>query len=116
MSKRKIQELLLSIGFSPNLSGFEYLTDAIEMVVEDKASLKGITKFIYPTIATLHFVSEKSVERSIRYSIEEAANTRGALMEERLKLPVNMRTCRYTNSEFIAAAALAVSLEAENES
>ena len=116
MRKQKIQKLLLEMGFSPNLSGFEYLTDAIEMVVENNASLKGITTLIYPAIAKKNFVSDKSVERAIRYSIENAANTRGTLMEERLKLPVNMRTCRYTNGEFIAAAALSVSLEEENES
>lgn len=87
--KKEIQNALLGHGIKPQLLGFQYLTDAVQLVVTDKAYKYNVHKLLYPEIAKNQNTTVCSVERAIRHAIHNA------------KLP-------YTNLHFIALVALDV--------
>jgi len=68
----EITDALLSCGVMPNLRGYRLLRSAVKLVIEDRDTLHGITKILYPDLAKLHNTSAKSVERSIRNAIDAA--------------------------------------------
>ena len=68
----EITDALLSCGIMPNLRGYRLLRSAVKLVIEDRESLNGITKILYPDLAKIHNTSAKSVERSMRNAIEAA--------------------------------------------
>ena len=47
----EIQELLLDIGLSPSLIGFQYITYAEQLALMDEAYLRHVTKLLYIDIA-----------------------------------------------------------------
>jgi len=97
-----LTEYLLTSGFSPNHNGFTYIREALELIREDHAYLKAMTKpgGLYNTIAEKYDSTLSRVERGIRFAIAEAAKTRvfrerfGGYIEH-LPLPPN-------NSVFLA--------------
>lgn len=66
----RITEVLNSFGISPSIMGFHYIRTAIEMAVDNRELLIGITKGIYPDIAKKYNTSGSKVERAIRHAIE----------------------------------------------
>jgi len=66
----KIEKLLLEKDFKPNLKGFDYIVEAIELIQQDKEYLRSITKKLYPTIANNHNDTVSRVERAIRHAIQ----------------------------------------------
>lgn len=68
--KLKIITHLDKHGFRHSLIGFEYIIRAIELTLESKSNLIGITKFLYPNLAKEFNSTPQRVERAIRRSIE----------------------------------------------
>ena len=65
-----IISLLAQIGMSPNINGYQYLREAVNLVTADASLLRGITNKLYPMLAEAFASTPSRVERSIRHAIE----------------------------------------------
>ena len=74
----EITNIIHEIGVPAHIKGYQYLRDAIVMVVEDMDLLGAVTKELYPAIAKRNNTTPSRVERAIRHAIEVAWN-RGRL-------------------------------------
>lgn len=99
----KISSILNKLGVSPSIKGYYYVRTAIEMVVNDKESLIGITKRMYPEIGKEYSSSASKVERGIRHAIESAWK-KGASNVFRDLTGFNFEE-KPTNCQFIAGVA-----------
>lgn len=64
-----MDQLLLEMGLSPKLLGYDYISYAMKLIGEDPHYLRAITKRLYVDIAQYYGVSPYSVERDIRHAI-----------------------------------------------
>ncbi|HWQ59312.1 MAG TPA: sporulation initiation factor Spo0A C-terminal domain-containing protein [Clostridia bacterium] len=67
-----ITRYLFAMGVCAHHDGFKYMRDAVALYLDSRNRSLGITTGIYPEIARRYGISEKIVERSIRYAIEMA--------------------------------------------
>lgn len=97
--------LLKTLGAPASLLGYQYIKDAVEMVMEDRSLLRGaVTKRLYPGIAKMNGTTSTRVERAIRHAIGSCWD-RG---DQKLQLKmfgysVDPNRGTPTNTEFIAA-------------
>lgn len=68
----QITSLLLTIGIPAHIKGYQYLREAILMVVENHDIINRITKELYPSVAHKFDTSASKVERAMRHAIEVA--------------------------------------------
>ena len=68
---QKIRKLLKKLQITPNLSGYYYLMDAIEMVYKDKEEYINATIELYNDIAKKHNQKMSKIERGIRTAISK---------------------------------------------
>ena len=68
----QIAVMLRLIGVQPDVRGWRYIVDAVQMVVEDEELLHHLTKELYPAIARKNGTTWQRVERCIRNAIETA--------------------------------------------
>ncbi|WP_078544835.1 sporulation transcription factor Spo0A [Litchfieldia alkalitelluris] len=101
-----ITEILRSIGVPANIKGYFYLREAIELVCNDLEYIGGITKILYPAVATKFKTTPSRVERAIRHSIE-VTWMRGNMdhLHSIFGSTVSSAKAKPTNSEFIALIA-----------
>ena len=99
----EITNIIHEIGVPAHIKGYQYLRDAIMMVVEDMELLGAITKELYPAIAKKNNTTPSRVERAIRHAIEVAWN-RGKIetIDKLFGYTVQHDKGKPTNSEFIA--------------
>lgn len=95
-----ITEYLFKLGFQANLRGFSYAKEAILLRIKDHVISCSLTD-IYDKIALKHNVKSISIERAIRYAIENAWN------KESLEWNKYLPRSAYcpANAEFIAESA-----------
>lgn len=107
-----ISQVLSTLGVPTNLLGYEYLRQAIFIAVQDKNSLCGITKILYPAVAKKYQVSTSSVERAMRHAIEVSCS-RGdpKAIESFFGNTLNPNSGKPTNSEFISKVADAICMD-----
>lgn len=107
-----VTNMIHEIGVPAHIKGYQYLRDAIIMVVNDVDMLNSITKVLYPTIAKHHQTTPSRVERAIRHAIE-VAWSRGKMdtIDELFGYTVQNEKGKPTNSEFIALIADKIRLE-----
>ena len=74
----KLAGLFLTIGIPAHIKGYQYLREAVRMVIDDRDVINRITKELYPGIARKFGTSASKVERAMRHAIE-VAWTRGRL-------------------------------------
>jgi len=55
------------IGIPAHVKGYQYIRDAILLVVEDVSLLGAVTKELYPGIAKKYDTAPSRVERGIRH-------------------------------------------------
>jgi two-component system response regulator (stage 0 sporulation protein A) len=67
-----IHEVLLSIGIPPNLLGYMYLVEAMQMILLNPLYLHNVTKGLYIDIARKYSTKPQRVERAIRHAINTA--------------------------------------------
>ena len=70
ITKYVISDLLDEIGVPVKIIGYEYLRCGIQLCIEDPEMLKGLTKILYPKIASLCKTTSPRVERGIRHALE----------------------------------------------
>ena len=102
----EITQILHEIGVPAHIRGHLYLREAISLVFHDINILNGITKVLYPTIATTYKTTASRVERAIRHAIE-VAWVRGNIdvITEIFSYTISYHKSKPTNSEFIAMIA-----------
>ena len=108
----RLGSLFLTIGIPAHIKGYQFLRQAVKMVVEDPDRINRITKELYPGIARHFGTSASKVERAIRHAIEVAWN-RGRI--ETLNTAFGCKVCtpedKPTNGELIAMIADKLSME-----
>ena len=107
-----VTDIIHEIGVPAHIKGYQYLRDAITMVVKDREMMEAVTKILYPEIAKKNLTSSSRVERAIRHAIEVAWG-RGSLevIDELFGYTISTGKGKPTNSEFIALIADRLRLE-----
>ena len=107
-----ITKMLHELGIPAHIKGYQYLRDAISMVVRVREMMEAVTKILYPEIAKKNYTSSSRVERAIRHAIEVAWG-RGSLevIDELFGYTISTGKGKPTNSEFIALIADKICLD-----
>ena len=107
-----ITRMLHELGMPSHIKGYQYIRDGILMIYNNPEIIGGITKELYPDVATKYNTTVSRVERAIRHAIEVSWN-RGNwdLMEEIFGHSVDIDKAKPTNSEFIVTIADKLRLE-----
>jgi len=108
----EVTNMMHEIGVPAHIKGYQYLRDAIMMVVKDLDIINSITKQLYPSIAREYNTTPSRVERAIRHAIE-VAWSRGQVetIDALFGYTVSIGKGKPTNSEFIAMVADKLRLE-----
>ncbi|MEN8905752.1 MAG: sporulation transcription factor Spo0A [Clostridiales bacterium] len=108
----EVTNVLHEIGVPAHIKGYQYLRDAIIMVIKDIDIINSITKQLYPNIAKQYNTTPSRVERAIRHAIEVAWG-RGQVdaIDTLFGYTVNLGKGKPTNSEFVAMIADKLRLE-----
>ena len=100
------------LGVPAHIKGYQYIRDAIMMVIEDMDAINSITKFLYPTVAKHYNTTSSRVERAIRHAIEVAWDRGNPdILNELFGYTILSTRGKPTNSEFIAMIADKIRLE-----
>lgn len=107
-----VTKLLHELGVPSHIKGYQYIREGIIMLYENPSMIGGITKELYPEIASKFDTTVSRVERAIRHAIEVSWN-RGdwKLMEEIFGHSVDIDKAKPTNSEFIVTISDKLRLE-----
>lgn len=101
-----VTNLIHEVGVPAHIKGYQYLREAIMMVIKDIDVINQITKSLYPQIASKFNTTPSRVERAIRHAIEVAWG-RGdqKTVEKIFGYTISASKGKPTNSEFIAMIA-----------
>ncbi len=104
--EEQITNLFLTLGIPAHIKGYQYLREAVRMVVDNHDVINRITKELYPGIARKYDTSASKVERAMRHAIE-VAWTRGRLdtVNQMYGYKVFQKDDKPTNGEFISCVA-----------
>lgn len=102
----EVTTMMHQLGIPAHVKGYQYIRDAILMVIEDVSLLGAVTKELYPAIAKKYNTAPSRVERGIRHAIELAWE-RGHMdtLKRIFGYSMNIERQKPTNSEFIALLA-----------
>ncbi len=73
-----VTNVIHEVGVPAHIKGYQYLREAIMMVIKDTEVINQITKQLYPNIAGKYSTTPSRVERAIRHAIEVAWRKRRA--------------------------------------
>lgn len=101
-----VTNIIHEVGVPAHIKGYQYLREAIIMVIEDNDLINSITKQLYPSVAKAYNTTSSRVERAIRHAIEVAWD-RGDTdtLNKFFGFTINNCKGKPTNSEFIAMIA-----------
>jgi len=107
-----VTRMLHELGMPSHIKGYQYIREGIMMIYNNPEIIGGITKELYPDVASKFNTTVSRVERAIRHAIEVSWN-RGNwdLMEEVFGHSVDIDKAKPTNSEFIVTIADKLRLE-----
>jgi len=110
--EERISNIFITMGIPAHIKGYQFLREAIKIIIEYPTMIGGITKELYPTIAKHFSTTPSKVERAIRHAIEVGWN-RGRInqINEIFKVRAFDPNDRPTNGEFIALVADKLLLE-----
>ena len=102
MLKQRVERMLSDLGLTPNLLGYEIITEALLMIAADPTYMHAICNRLYPELAARFHVTPSHVERNIRTAINKiwscsSPETRAAYGGSSDRRP--------TNAVFLAVAA-----------
>lgn len=102
----QITNLFLTLGIPAHIKGYQYLREAVRMVMRDHSLTGRITKELYPGVAQRFNTTASKVERAMRHAIEVAWN-RGRLdtVNRMYGYRVFEKQDKPTNGEFISCVA-----------
>lgn len=102
----QIAVMLRLIGVQPNVRGWRYIMDGVQMVAADEELAHHMTKELYPAIAAKHDTTTSRVERCIRHAIEWAyTNGNPDMLKHYLGNIAAYDKGKATNAAFIAGLA-----------
>ena len=108
----RLSNLFLAMGIPAHIKGYQYLREAIRLVVDNPHMIGGITKELYPAIARRFGTTSSKVERAIRHAIEVVwSRGRVDTLNRALGCAVAHPDEKPTNGEFIALLADKLSME-----
>ena len=100
------------VGVPAHIKGYQYIRDAIGMVIEDMDTINSITKLLYPTVAKHYNTTASRVERAIRHAIEVAWDRGNPdVLNDLFGYTILGSKGKPTNSEFIALIADKIRLD-----
>ena len=110
--EERIANLFLTVGIPAHIKGYQFLREAVKMVIETPDMINRITKELYPGIARKFGTTASKVERAIRHAIEVAWN-RGRIeaLDEAFGRNVCSLDDKPTNGEFIALCSSKISMK-----
>ena len=98
-----VTNIIHEVGVPAHIKGYQYLREAIIMVVKDIDVINQITKSLYPQIAHKFNTTPSRVERAIRHAIEVAwGRGQQEVVENIFGYTISAVKGKPTNSEFIA--------------
>ena len=105
------RRILRELGVPEHLSGYQYLVEAVVLVIREPAYLRRVTTELYPAVAKKCGSTASRVERAIRHAIETAW-TRCTLdtIARYFGNTISPTRGKPVNSEFIARVSSAVLL------
>jgi len=102
----EVTKVMHEIGIPAHVKGFQYIREAILMVVEDVSLLGSVTKELYPRVAKKYDTGGSQVERGIRNAIKLAwERGQKATWKQIFGYSVNIELQKPTNSKLIAGLA-----------
>jgi len=102
----EVTNIIHQMGVPAHIKGYQYLRDAILLVINEISLLGAITKELYPSIAEKYETTPSRVERAIRHAIELAWDRGNVeMMNKFFGYTINIERGKPTNSEFIAMIA-----------
>ena len=111
-----VTNIIHEVGVPAHIKGYQYLREAIMMVVNDIDVINQITKQLYPDIAIKYKTTPSRVERAIRHAIEVAwGRGQTDTVENIFGYTVSASKGKPTNSEFIAMIADKLRLELKRD-
>lgn len=113
----QITSIFLTIGIPAHIKGYQFLREAIKMVIKDPDIINSITKQLYPGIANIFSTTPSKVERAIRHAIE-VSWSRGKieLINDIFGFNVYEKNDKPTNGEFIALISDKIAMEQRRKS
>ena len=107
-----VTNIIHEVGVPAHIKGYQYLREAIIMVINDIDVINQITKSLYPQIALKFKTTPSRVERAIRHAIEVAwGRGQQDVVENIFGYTISASKGKPTNSEFIAMIADKLRLE-----
>ena len=98
-----VTNVIHEVGVPAHIKGYQYLREAIMMVVNNIDIINQITKQLYPEIAVKYNTTPSRVERAIRHAIEVAwGRGQSETVENIFGYTISAAKGKPTNSEFIA--------------
>ncbi len=98
-----VTNIIHEVGVPAHIKGYQYLREAIIMVINDIDVINQITKCLYPQIANKFHTTPSRVERAIRHAIEVAwGRGEQKTVENIFGYTISAAKGKPTNSEFIA--------------
>ncbi|NLK52088.1 MAG: sporulation transcription factor Spo0A, partial [Syntrophomonadaceae bacterium] len=102
----EVTNIIHQMGVPAHIKGYQYLRDAIILVINEMNLLGAVTKELYPMIAQKYMTTPSRVERAIRHAIELAWDRGNVeMMNKFFGYTINVERGKPTNSEFIAMIA-----------
>ncbi|MEN6412545.1 MAG: sporulation transcription factor Spo0A [Veillonellales bacterium] len=102
----EVTNIIREIGIPAHIKGYQYLRDAILMIIAEIELLGAVTKVLYPMIAEKYSTTPSRVERAIRHAIEVAWSRGNMEMINRIfGYTIKLEKGKPTNSEFMAMIA-----------
>ncbi|NLY43540.1 MAG: sporulation transcription factor Spo0A [Clostridiaceae bacterium] len=101
-----VTKVIHEVGVPAHIKGYQYLRDAIMMVIKDMDVINSITKQLYPSIARQYNTTPSRVERAIRHAIEVAwGRGQVEVLDSLFGYTIQNNKGKPTNGEFIAMIA-----------
>lgn len=102
----EVTNIIREIGIPAHIKGYQYLRDAIMMIINEVELLGAVTKVLYPLIAEKYMTTPSRVERAIRHAIEVAWGRGNMEMINKIfGYTIKLDKGKPTNSEFMAMIA-----------
>lgn len=70
--KKRLFILLSMLGIPSNISGYDYIKEALIICIENNYKLPAISKVLYPKIAKKYKKNSSQIERCIRHAISKS--------------------------------------------
>ena len=101
MLKRMTEDFLTELGVPVNFLGYDYLTTAVCLVIDNPNIKSRVCKELYPRIAKIYGTRSTRVERAIHHSIDFIFSKPDGAVHDLFGNTINANSGKVTNSEFV---------------